>query len=834
MIRQRAGLLETDDEATTRERVAGMVAEHVPDEADRRWIEPAMLSLLGVPGVVVETEQLFGAWRMFFERLAADVPVALVFEDLHWADSGMLDFIDYLLEWSRNQPIFILTMARPELLERRPTWGAGKRQFTSLYLEPLPEPAIRELLLGLVPGLPDAAARAIAARADGIPLYAVETVRMLVADGRLVEEGGAYRPSGDMGDLAVPESLTALIASRLDALEPDVRALAQDASVLGQRFTLTGLSAVSGLTGDELERRVDVLVRRDLFNREADPRSPELNQYGFVQSLIREVAYNTLARRDRKVRHLAAARFMEGMETDELAGALAGQYAAAHGNADNPEEQAALAAQAKLALKAAADRAAMLGASDQAYGFYAKALDMAGDSPDGAEIALRAGQTATAAAQYQEGERLLRESIERFTGAGLEAEAYRATAALASNLIEAVHFQEAIALLEPLVGEETDLASRPALIAAGGQLSRVLMLSLKTDRAIEVADRVLPAAEKADRPIELADLLVTKGTALGLIGRVREGIALIKAGRDMAEAEEATLVVLRALGNQAGSQEWFSVREALDASRQALTLGRRIGHDNFVLTALANAILGVISTGEWEWADGELAITQPEDFEGFDRLVVAVYWAHVRALRGEDRAGLIAEAEGFGTTEPLVQIEIDRAAGLDALADGRLELARARFGAAVATQRAFLETNMLYHVGVWLRDPRLVADDARDFAESGVHGHTAELQTLTLAAAQAGLAGQTDESLRLYRRALTGWQDEGLAFIHALTVIDMTSVLDPTLPEVADAIRVARETLVRLRAAPYVARLDALAGGTETAAGTTDPIAMAESEVTAS
>ncbi len=159
--------------------------------------------------------------------------MVLVFEDLHWADSGMLDFIDYLLEWSRSQPIYILTLARPELLEKRPTWGAGKRQFTSVYLEPLPEPAIRELLTGLVPGLPDQAARAIAARADGVPLYAVETVRMLVAEGRLVETDGVYAPSGDLSALAVPESLTALIASRLDALEPDARALAQDASVLG-------------------------------------------------------------------------------------------------------------------------------------------------------------------------------------------------------------------------------------------------------------------------------------------------------------------------------------------------------------------------------------------------------------------------------------------------------------------------------------------------------------------------------------------------------------------------------------------------------------------------
>ena len=237
MIRQRAGLAETDDEATTRSRITAMVAEHISDEAERRWIEPAMLSLLGLDGGTTDTEQLFSAWRTFFERLAEDVPVALVFEDLHWADGGMLDFIDYLLEWSRSHPIFILTLARPELLEKRPTWGAGKRQFTSVYLEPLPEAAMRELLVGLVPGLPDGASRAITARADGIPLYAVETVRMLVADGRLIEEGGVYRPSGDLSTLAVPETLTALIASRLDALDPDARTLAQDASVLGQRFT---------------------------------------------------------------------------------------------------------------------------------------------------------------------------------------------------------------------------------------------------------------------------------------------------------------------------------------------------------------------------------------------------------------------------------------------------------------------------------------------------------------------------------------------------------------------------------------------------------------------
>ncbi len=147
----------------------------------------------------------------------------MVFEDLHFADSGLLDFVDHLLEWSRTSPIYVVTLARPELLERRPTWGAGKRNFVSLYLEPLSETAMRELLAGLVPGLPEAAVHAIVARADGVPLYAVETVRMLLANGRLAREGEVYRPVGDLTSLAVPETLTALIASRLDGLAADER-----------------------------------------------------------------------------------------------------------------------------------------------------------------------------------------------------------------------------------------------------------------------------------------------------------------------------------------------------------------------------------------------------------------------------------------------------------------------------------------------------------------------------------------------------------------------------------------------------------------------------------
>src|SRR5207237_644700 len=179
-----------------------------------------MLTLVGIETAAVAPEELLAAWRTFFERLAATGTVVMVFEDLHWAGPGLLDFIDSLLEWSRALPIFVLTLARPELLDRRPDWGAARRSVTSAYLDPLPQQAMRELLAGLVPGLPDVAMAAIVNRADGVPLYAVETVRMLVADGRLVERDGAYRLTDDLTTLAVPESLTALILSRLDGLAP--------------------------------------------------------------------------------------------------------------------------------------------------------------------------------------------------------------------------------------------------------------------------------------------------------------------------------------------------------------------------------------------------------------------------------------------------------------------------------------------------------------------------------------------------------------------------------------------------------------------------------------
>ena len=168
-------------------------------------MEPKLGQLLGITETDTGgSEELFAAWRTFFERVAGEGTVVMVFEDLHWADAGQLDFIDHLLEWSRGHAIYLITLARPELLDRRPTWGAGQRNFTSLALEALPDEVIRAILASLVPGLPAPTVEQIVTRAEGIPLYAVETVRMLLQDGRLELKDGAYQPTGDLSALAVP------------------------------------------------------------------------------------------------------------------------------------------------------------------------------------------------------------------------------------------------------------------------------------------------------------------------------------------------------------------------------------------------------------------------------------------------------------------------------------------------------------------------------------------------------------------------------------------------------------------------------------------------------
>ena len=257
MIRGRAKIVENESAESATAKLRATLEAHLSDPAEREWIEPRLLHLLGLAERnAPDREDLFAAWRRFFERLAEQGPLVLVLEDIHWADEGLVAFVEYLLDWGRQHPIFVLTLARPEIADRHPGFPGATRSATTLPLEPLDERAMNELLTGLVPGLPDDLRDRLREAAEGIPLYAVETVRMLRDRGLLTEVDGVGVVAGDLTSFEVPETLHALIASRLDAVPEEERSLLQDASVLGKTFTRSGLAALSGRTerGDRAAR----------------------------------------------------------------------------------------------------------------------------------------------------------------------------------------------------------------------------------------------------------------------------------------------------------------------------------------------------------------------------------------------------------------------------------------------------------------------------------------------------------------------------------------------------------------------------------------------------
>ncbi|MFN8622408.1 MAG: adenylate/guanylate cyclase domain-containing protein [Chloroflexota bacterium] len=819
MVRARCGLLEQEDEPTIRRKVAATVAEHVVGEEDQRWIERSLLTLLGVESGMPPA-QLFAAWRTFFEALARTGTVAMVFEDLHFADPGLLDFIDHLLEWSRGSAIYVLTLARPELLDKRPDWGAGKRHFTSVYLEPLPEPAMRELLAGLVPGLPDSAVRRIIERAGGVPLYAVETVRMLVAEGRLELREDRYVPVGDLDDLAVPETLTALIAARLDALDPVDRGIVQHAAVLGQSFTLGALAAVSGVTTADLEPRLRALVRRELLTVEADPRSPERGQYAFVQALIREVAYNTLAHRDRKERHLAAARYFESLGSDELAGALAGHYLAARANATPGPEADALAGQARIALRAAGDRAAKLGAYVQAEGYFTQAASVATGPADEAELLEKAGDAALTAARPPQAEALFLQALE----ARRRADDRRATAMAVAQLGRVFAQQydviRGVALLDPALVEFADLGPGPELVALELALAGVLHTSERFVEALPHADRAMEMAERIDDPSVITEALARRGAVLHGLGRLYESQALLRGALAMAEAMGLTGEELRVRGSLIITLTQVDPAEGLRVARAALEQAGRLGYRNRLIHALGNGAELARQTGDWDWSLAQLREVLAGEMGDEARVWLLSQVGIIQAWRGEDHRAVeremrallatIGDGENRTVTLDLRTLEMLAADAAGRWADEReiaLELA------VTSPLNIVASLNQAVHADVMARDLEAARADLAAHIAIGPRGGFVRTRRAIFGAGVAALEGRTAEALAGYSGAIRELREMGLPVEAAFVAMEMLSVLDPAEPAVAAAATMARETFSRLGAVPYVARIEALLAG---------------------
>jgi class 3 adenylate cyclase/tetratricopeptide (TPR) repeat protein len=658
MVRMRGRIAEGEDQASALAKLHRVVEENLPDGEERKWVEPRLAHLLGLEERSArEGEDLFAAWRLFLERLSERQPTVLVFEDMQWADASLLDFVEYQLDWSRDHPLFVITLARPELMEKRPNWGAGKRNFHSLYLEPLTTEAMEELVTGLVPGLPDELRSNLLARAEGVPLYAVETVRMLLDRGLLVEEGSVYRPTGTVGTLEIPQTLHALIAARLDGLAPEERRLVQDAAVIGKTFTRAALSAVSGLGDVDLEPRLSALVRKEVLSVQADPRSPERGQYGFLQDLVRHVAYETLSKRDRKARHLAAAGYLErswGGDEEEIVEVVASHYVDAYRAAPDAPDAAEIRANARRMLAAAGERAASLAANEEAERYFDQAAELADDPVSKAELHERAGARAWAAGSADRARAHFERAMALFGSAGLTHPAARVSARLGdvdwrtgSGLSEAIDRMEAAFAVLSEDEPDEDLA----MLAA--QLARLHVFAGDLDLVKERVHAALRIAESLWLPEVISQGLITEGIAALFEGRPEKALALTKHALEVALDNDLPAAALRGYANLA---EILCRRdrygEAVEIYVEALALARRIGDrpaEDFTLTNLCYPLW---MTGRWDDALSRAGEVPSQEVDLPSPLTSTL---QIRLHRGEmdEARSMLAAASSFRGTSDL-------------------------------------------------------------------------------------------------------------------------------------------------------------------------------------
>jgi DNA-binding MarR family transcriptional regulator len=589
---------------------------------------------------------------------------------------------------------------------------------------------------------------------------------MLLDREMLVATEGRYQLTGDLAQLGVAETLQALIASRLDANRPEDRGLLLDASVLGQSFTVDALAAVAGVEPSDLADRLDRLVRRELLTVEADLRSPERGQYLFVQALVREIAYQNLAKADRRQRHLAAARYFEGIGSDELAGVLATHYLAAYRSSRAGDEADALAAQARIALQAAAERASALHSHRQALGHLELALTVTTDPAEMAILHLRAAESEESAGDLANGQRHAEQARELYQSVGDAHGALRAATWVGrhqtSQKLEAL----AIPTFETAIAEADQIHDSAEFAEALAELSRVYMMTQRSGEAVATADQALELAGRHGLMRATVEALINKGTALSGLGRSVEAESVLRGAIAVADRNALPLASLRARNNlqialiDDGPATLAFMREGRD-------LSVRFGVSNFrnqfvtQLADLANRM------GEGDEVFDEIdAIEEAEQLHPFYQSAFAATRALHAALGGDLERAAVEVANSESAAKELRSVMVDRA--IDLL---HAEMANlhgdwptgARLGLAAAANVNFVLDGAICAAQAG------VAGDLRDELRAAIEVHRRSplpgaLTEAALTAAEAGLAareGRWDEADAGYRRALDAFHVSG-------------------------------------------------------------------------
>jgi class 3 adenylate cyclase/tetratricopeptide (TPR) repeat protein len=603
MVRQRLGIAEDAPALEAAAKLDAGLDRWIPDAADREFLSPRLGALVGVAEPGLGREELFAGWRLFFERLAEHQPVILVFEDLQWADAGLLDFIEHLLEWSAASPIFVLTLSRPELAARPEGWPARRRGAMFLVLEPLDDGAMRELLDGLVEGLPNAAAARIVAQAEGVPLYAIETVRALADRGVVAERDGRLELVGELGELDVPASLGSLLAARLDALGRDERALVKAMSVFGGAFPRLSAAALSEIPEEQLDSLLESLVHKQVLMIRADPLSPDQGQYAFAQGMLRTVAYEMLARGERKVRHRAAAEHLRRAfpnEGEDVAEVIASHYLDAYHAAQGDPDADELRTTTIVALRRAAQRAATVGAPEVAERSYRTAAELAADTVERAELTRAAGEMALHAGRVEASLELLESAAASLTKAGREREAAQITRSISRALVRLGRNDEAAerlgAALDALGRDQLD----PEVGALNCALGHALAFAGRYEEAAPAIEAALVISQALERPELICQALIDKAVVYLQTSRVEEARGLLENATVIAEREDLANELNRARANSANLRLQWDLPGTEQLLESIMATALRVGDRYQFAHSGGNLMQAHLLSGRWD------------------------------------------------------------------------------------------------------------------------------------------------------------------------------------------------------------------------------------------
>jgi tetratricopeptide (TPR) repeat protein len=635
-VKAQAGILDNDDLEEVGTKLRAAVERVIPEPREQSWVELHLRPLVGIathePTGADRRSEAFAAWRRFFERMAEQRPLVLVFEDLHWADDELLDFVDHLVEWAGAVPLLIVCTSRPELLERRPAWGGGKLNATTLSLAPLSETDTTRLLGNLFerPLLPAETQAELLACAGGNPLYAEQYAQMFL-------EG-----SGPAG-LPVPESIQGVIAARLDGLPAEEKALLQDAAVLGKVFWLGGI--VGGRAREDAEAALHALERKGFVQRARTSSVADDTEYTFFHILVRDVAYGQIPRRERAERHRRTAEWIESLgRGDDYAETLAHHYMSALELARSSGRQTEdLAERARVALREAGDRASALNAFDAAARSYASALELWPHDPERPRLLLSYGTVL--AIGREAGKSELEEAARALVQLGDRGSAARAEILLADAAWRAAQRDVAYAHLDRAVELVEDIPSSPAKATVLSEVSRYHMLADRAAEAIQVGREALEMAAEFGLDEVRAHALNNIGTSRINLGDTA-GFSDLEQSIEISD-ELGSPESLRGYNNLFSNHVCIgNLRRAAAAARAGVSVAERFGNTGTSARWLRFERVHVAYwEGQWDQALALIEETLSEVGFGHGLSRFALEMRGRIRLARDDVAGALGDAE---------------------------------------------------------------------------------------------------------------------------------------------------------------------------------------------